>query len=648
MRRLSLEQEAIAAFQQGDLDRARSLVQKQLDQAPSAQLLHLMGLVECRSGRLDLGIDWLVRALDAEPGNVAFQVMVARALIDAGRPGEALDAAPPPPGTSPPELALWHARAEAADAISRWEASAEAWGRLCSAGAGDWRAWTNYANALAALGRWSNASVAFRHALELNPSEVSLGRSLATALFRAGRFEESADALAHWVEGAPADVNNRIMFARLLADLGRDDESRAQLDKAAQLAGQMAFDESSEVLIAIASNSASASQSIDVALARGLAQLLERSGRIGALEAFLDALEARGVERDQMGYAAAAAALRNKQPGEARRLLLTQPPESDPVRWHWLMARIGDALGDSALAFAEAEAMNRSVYDYDQWRARAAAHIRFLRNLASTITPQWGSQLQTGAADERRTPAFIVGFPRSGTTLLDTFLMGHPETQVFEEAPLVGAAQSVFGDIGDPQRSAEDLARARDAYFVAAARDLEPGFDGLIVDKFPLNMVAAPFIQALFPGAPIIFAQRHPCDCVLSSFMQGFALSESTACFLDIGDSAAFYDATMEVWFHCTKALPLKVHTIVYEELIANAEAALRPLIEFLGLEWRDELLDHRATATARGGIGTPSYNQVTQPLTREASGRWKRYEKQLEPVLPVLLPWAERLGYRD
>jgi tetratricopeptide (TPR) repeat protein len=643
------EQDAIAAFQRGDLDRARSLAEQQLAQSPSAQLLHLMGLIECRIGRLDAGVNWLRRAVEGEPGNVGFRVMLARALIDAGRADEALEVAPPPPaGTSPAELALWHARGEAADAVGNSEIAAEAWGRLCSLGAGDWRAWSNLGNASAGLARWSNAATAFRRALELNPSEVSLRRSLATALSRAGEFQESADELGRWVEASPKDVTIRIMFARLLADLGRDEEALAQLDKAAQLAGHPAFDETSEVLIAIAGCSADASDGPDVPLLRSLALLLERSNRMDALADLLDALEARGIERDQMGYAAAAAALRDKRPEEARRLLLAQPPESDPVRWHWLMARLGDALNDPALASAEAEAMNRSVYDYDQWRARAAAHIQFLRKLASAITPEWGAQLQSAAPDGRRTPAFLVGFPRSGTTLLDTFLMGHPDTHVFEEVPLISAAQSALGDIADPLRSPDDLARARDAYFAEAERHMEPGFDGLIVDKFPLNMVAAPFIQALFPGAAIIFAQRHPCDCVLSCFMQGFAMSEAMACFLDLGDSAAFYDAAMQVWTNCKQALPLRTHTIVYEELIADAEGSLRPLIDFLGLDWREELLDHRATAVARGGIGTPSYNQVTQPLTRAASGRWKRYEKQLEPVLPVLLPWAERLGYRD
>jgi tetratricopeptide (TPR) repeat protein len=641
---LSTEQEAIAAFQRGDLDRARALAEQQLRQTPSAQMLHLMGLIECRGGNLESGIEWLRRALDASPGNIGFRVMLARALVDDGRQQEALDVAEPPVGYSPPELAIWHVRAEAADAIQEWQQSADAWGRLSAARPDDWRAWSNQANALGELGRWVEAAEALRHAAQANPAELPLRRALATALARAGRYQESADELGRWVEASPADPGVRIMFARLLADLGREEESNAELTRAMEIAGAEDLGSLAAVLIVTATGSAEP----ETNALRELAQLLERSNRLDTLIELLDALEARGFDREQLGYPVAAAALRQGHAEDAKRLLLRQPPETDPVRWHWLMARIADALDEPATAFAEAEAMNRSSYDYDQWRARAAAHIDFLRNFAPIITPEWAAQFRTALPDERRSPVFLVGFPRSGTTLLDTFLMGHPDTHVFEEVPLIGAAQDALGDILDPLRSPDDLARARDAYFAEAARHMEPGPDRLIVDKFPLNMVAMPFIHAIFPDARIIFAQRHPCDCVLSCFMQGFALSDSMACFLDIGDSAAFYDAAMRVWTNCKDALALKVHTLVYEELIVDPERALRPLIEFIGLDWRKELLDHRATAKARGGIGTPSYNQVTQPLTRAASGRWKRYEKQLEPVLPILLPWAERLGYSD
>src|SRR5204863_7301423 len=125
-------------------------------------------------------------------------------------------------------------------------------------------------------------------------------------------------------------------------------------------------------------------------------------------------------------------------------------------------------------------------------------------------------------------------------------------------------------------------------------------------------------------------------------------MNDAMACFLGIADAADLYDAVMTVFTRSRDLIPLATHTLVYEQLVADPEAALMPLIDFLGLEWRDELLDHQATARGRGAILTPSYDQVVQPLSAAPSGRWRRYKSELQPVLPVLLPWAERLGYAD
>jgi hypothetical protein len=293
--------------------------------------------------------------------------------------------------------------------------------------------------------------------------------------------------------------------------------------------------------------------------------------------------------------------------------------------------------------------MKQRVKGYDSWRERAARHLEWVRHLAATIKPDWASRLPVLEDTRCKSPAFLVGFPRSGTTLLDTFLMGHPGISVVEEKAMISLAQAALGDITTlPERTHAELDGARTAYFAEIDRHVEAAFAGQTLDKLPLNMLAAPLIRCLFPDARVIFAQRHPCDVVLSCFMQGFALNDSMACFLDLADAAAYYDAAMAVWTRSCEILPLKVHTVVYEQLVADPEAALRPAIEFLGLEWRPELLEHERTARSRGAISTPSYNQVTQPLSRVPSGRWRRYEKQLAPVLPVLLPWAERLGYHD
>jgi tetratricopeptide (TPR) repeat protein len=646
--------EAIAAFNRGDLDRARALAHAQLDDAQGpAEMHHLLGLIECRDGRIASGVDHLRAALDAEPGNIAYRVMLARALIDAGQAQDALDVAAAPKDTSPAALALWHARAEAARAVGDHAAAADAW-KILSAARADWRSWANFGEALAGLERWADAANALRQAATLNPDERELQTSLAACLTRGGFDAEAAQLLRQLVNSGRGDIRTRLTLARLLADLGRHEESMVELDKAAQAASELAGPAGKNgSLIRIAlpegvgegeSPSVNDAQSV-----RELALLLERTNRIDALESLIDDAEALGIKREQLGYPAAAVALRGGEPAEANRLLALEDPETDPVRWHRLNAKILDAQGDARGAFDAAVTMNRAVENFESWVEKGATYSRRILGLADTVTADWVGRLRPLAPSARRSPVFLVGFPRSGTTLLDTFLMGHPGTEVLEEFHMLGAAETVLGNVAHlPDRSPAQLEQARGAYFAELDRHLDPGFSGLVIDKLPLNMLGLPVIHSLFPDARIIFAQRHPCDCVLSGFMQSFALNDAMACFLTIEGAAGLYDAAMRMFSASRDALPLPAHTIAYETLIDDPERTLQPLIEFLGLDWRPELLDHRSTAKARGAIITPSYDQVVQPLSKSPSGRWRRYREQLAPVLPVLLPWAERLGYAD
>jgi Flp pilus assembly protein TadD len=636
--------QALDAFNGGDLDRAREIAERGLEQSPSPQLQHLVGLIHCRLGNPEAGVDWLRLASDSDPGNLPFRVMLARALVDAGRALEALDAAIPPEGTTPAELALWHVRAEAAATAGQKDLALQALARLCSAGVGDWRIWRDYAEALSDAERWLEASRAFEQAARLNPQELELQRSLARALARGGRHDQSADELRKWVEASPADAYNRIVLARLFANLGRNAEADAQVNEAFRIVSGKDWAGDWQGLLDIATTR---SGEIDIELLREIGALLERTSRMELLSELFDAAEAKGIDRDRLGYPAAAVALRTGNAGEAKRLLLLESPDVDPLRWHWMMARIADSLGDSELAFAEAEAMNRSVQDYDRWRRTAKSQLEWVRSLTETLTPEWAGRLTRLPPGDGLAPVLLVGFPRSGTTLLDTFLMGHPDVTVLEEIEFVDPVERILGKIPTlPERSAAELEDARQAYLAEMDLHLPKEHGGLVVDKLPLKLLAIPYLHAMFPDLRIIFAQRHPCDCVLSCFMQAFALNNAMACFLDIGDSAEYYDAILSFWVRARETLGLNVETVIYEKLIDDAEGSLRPVVDFLGLEWKDGLLDHRATAKARGAISTPSFDQVVQPLSDKASGRWRRYEKQLEPVLPLLLPWAERLGY--
>ena len=547
---------AVAAFQQGDLDRARTLAEEQLAMGEQLSLLHhLLGLIDCRLGRFDSGIPRLKRAVDEDPRNLPYRIILARALIDGGRPNEALVVAVPQSGTSPAEIDLWEVRAEAAFRAGDRATEAEAWRAICAVRPRDVAAWTGLARSLFSLFRFAEAEEAYRNAMALNPALI---------------------------------------------------------------------------------------------LRHELGLMFEQSNQLERLGALLDETLAEGIPKEQLADLWALRALRSGDLSEAVRLAEAIDTRLDPVRLFGLKAKIADTANRPAEAFALASAMNDSVNGRGEWRARGHAYRQELRVRETALEGRF-HHLPHLPKSERSSPIFLVGFPRSGTTLADTFLRGHPDVQVIEEVPLLErAVRSIGGITRLSEADVNHLNAARDNYFAGVDDQVDADFSGVVVDKMPLNMLSLPLISSLFPDARVIFAQRHPCDCVLSCFMQGFVLTNAMASFLDLADTADFYDGAMRLFVQARSQLEFDLHTLIYEDLVSDPEASLRPLTNALGLKWHDELLDHRATAARRSAIRTPSYDSVVKPLSKHPVGRWRRYRKQLEPVLPVLLPWAERLGYGD
>lgn len=642
---------ALTAFQSNDLACARREAEALLrDQPDDAAGEHLLGLIFCREGSITQGLVHLRRACEQDPSNQAFRLMLARALVDSGRGPEALAMVPPPTGAAGNHPALWQVRAEAADAAGDWTASADAWQRVGTLQPHDWRACSNAGNALAKLGRWGEAADCLHRAVQLNPVEQPLRRNLVSALGQSGRMQEARREVEQLLAADPDDGAARMLYAKALSELGEYQQSLDQYDRAVADAIARNPGRPGDGLVELGRRSMSAAGAdeppFDILLLRSVAALLDRTNRIDALRDFLRAAADAGLPDDEFANSRAALALRDGEPVAARAFMLAKGAEGDAVYHYRLLAKIEEKLGDPAAAFAAAVKMNRAVDDHAGWRDRGERYRATVRQLRANAVQSIG-RIRPLTPGRRRSPAFLVGFPRSGTTLLDTFLMGHPRTAVMEEVHLIGAAEDRLGGTTRLDlRSAVELETARAAYFEELDRHLDPAFDGLVIDKMPLNMLALPFIFAMFPDAKIIFAQRHPCDCVLSCFMQSFVLNDAMANFLELDDAADFYDAVLDQFSFARDHLPLAVQTLVYERLIADPAAALRPLIDFLGLEWDEALLDHRATAAKRGAIITPSYDQVVKPLDSAPSGRWLRYREQMDAVLPILRPWAERLGY--
>src|SRR6185312_6906446 len=212
-------------------------------------------------------------------------------------------------------------------------------------------------------------------------------------------------------------------------------------------------------------------------------------------------------------------------------------------------------------------------------------------------------------------PLFIVGFPRSGTTLLEQVLDAHPQLVSMDEQPFMSKAlETVAGsgirypaELGKLGAQALDDIRAHYWELVRKKADLLPG--QRLVDKFPMNMTLLPLIRRVFPNARIVLAIRHPCDTLLSYFLQNFRAPELALLCRDLTALAGAYSRLFGYWYSQWSMLQPFSYELRYERLIADFAAEVRKLAAFLQLPWDDAMLAPGEHARAKGFISTPSYS---------------------------------------
>ncbi len=253
--------------------------------------------------------------------------------------------------------------------------------------------------------------------------------------------------------------------------------------------------------------------------------------------------------------------------------------------------------------------------------------------------------------DDGKNLLFMVGFPRSGTTLLDTILRSHKDLQVLEEKPMVSEMEAAVSGTDTLEKIEEmkegDINAAQNAYFKEARKHVDFKKSKIVVDKLPLNLAEAALISKVFPKSKYLFVSRHPLDAVLSCFMQNFKLNEAMSNMLELADIVTLYDQVMDIFFMSVDTYSLDIHVVKYEELIGNMETVVSNILEFMDLQWDEGVLQYQKTALTRDEIRTPSYAQVVQPLYKNAAYRWLNYSKELETCKPVLKKWVRKFRYQ-
>jgi tetratricopeptide (TPR) repeat protein len=504
----------------------------------------------------------------------------------------------------------------------------------------------NLGDAYFRKGMLIEAQGAYSRAIELKPGSLEALCGLARVYDWLGRFEEALAMYAKAAAAQPDFLEAHARMAVMLASLQRFDEALACQAKAAALNPDAAVTHQAMAEILLHRRDAkSAEEAVQyfrkaLAINPGLASawndlglVLRSMGKLDeAADCFRKLLELQ--PNSPAGYYNLAGTGAIKSAEEIQRLMeaLEQPNlgEEQRVGMEYALGSALDDAGrnDEAFAFfARANATEKrlraatgDVYDPARWH-------QTIDKLIETFTPAFFAERQEWGKPSE-IPVFVVGMPRSGTTLVQQIAASHPQVHGAGELWEIGRMAENLGVPSGWTPGAIESAAGRQLQYL---RDMAPGASR-IIDKMPSNILQLGLIAVLFPQARVVLCQRDPRDTCLSCFFQRFRNGNTFSFDLaNCGHCQREMDRLAEHW---RRVLPLRMIDIQYEAVVADLEGQSRRLIEFLGLPWDPACLEfHRSGST----VLTASAWQVRQPIYTRSVGRWRRYEKHLGPLLERL-----------
>ena len=531
--------------------------------------------------------------------------------------------------------------------------------------------WQNLGTVLRPTGRQAQSLAAFERALLLGPPTAGLLYNLGALQMDRLDYGAAHLALRDAVALAPRDAQIRSTYAQCCYDIGHRQEAVTALEDWEALEGLSVEITVSIALLLVTLGAAHLAQPAVLRLMAnppasgravvGFAFLLERLHRLDQAQAVLQQLElddqSLNVDSERLAMSAVLAARAGRHEEAYRQLILAlAQPHEFVHRYNLLfpLAKACDALGRYEEAYAAAEEAHRSQLAFlERATGRASEeHSQLWALTANGCNPEDLALWERTGSDSEGSPIFVVGFPRSGTTLLEQMLDAHPLLQSMDEQPFLlrSVARVTDRAIRYPTELGKltdcDVKDIRAQYWDGVRKRVPLASDRRLVDKNPMNMVLLPIIRRLFPDAPIILAIRHPCDTVLSCFLQHFP-SDLALLGRDLTSLARSYSRAFGFWDSQWSLLQPTTYELKYELLTTDFAAEADRLCTFLQLPRHEAMLAPGEHARAKGFISTPSYAQVLEPVNNRSVGRWKHYEQYFtSEVLALLTPWIERWGY--
>jgi tetratricopeptide (TPR) repeat protein len=647
----------IIAHQSGKLGEAIDHVRRAISIKPDVALYHANLGEMCRlAGRLDEAVAAGRRAIELNPRSAGALSNLGIALFDEGKFDEALtlyDRALALQG----DFSQAHSnRGNVLQRLKRFGEAEQAYRRAIELQPKFADAWNNLGTCLRELKRPEEAESAYRKALDLGPNNPDTLDNLALALKDLDRHEEAAELLRRALTIEPRSDKFHLHYGTVLLDQNKAEAAAAAAQQAialnpnghdaVNLMGRIAFERGD---LESAANYYQRALTLKPDLAdayNNLGNVLKELGKLQeAQDSYLHALR---LDPAVTGVYVNLADSKKFTPGDPHLAAMHELAakteglsKTDRLQLDFALGKAYADLKDHGRSFAyllSANAAKRSLISYDEQAAMA-----LFDRIEATFTAELIAA-KSGAGDRSPTPVFVVGMPRSGTTLVEQIIASHPlvhgagELRNFNDVVL-----TVRGPDGKslpypefvPALENRALGQIGEHYLASLRRLIPqvPADRQRVTDKMPSNYYFAGLIHLALPNATIIHTVRDPVDTCVSCFSKLFSAEQNHT--YDLGELGRYHKRYQQLMEHWRRVLPAgRILDVRYEEVVADVEGQARRIIAQCGLPWDDRCLSFYETERP---IRTASATQVRQPIYKSAVGRWRVYEEQLEPLLREL-----------
>jgi tetratricopeptide (TPR) repeat protein len=609
-------QTALAHHRAGEIAEAEAGYRSLLEKVPNhPQALHMLGVLETERGRPRVAIELIGQALRAVPNFADAHVNMGNALGLAGEREPAIESYRQALA-SRPDFVIAHSHiARVQIELRRFEAAITHCQAAIAIDSTFLPARINLARALKAAGRMQDAGQAWRDVIALEPGRAESYYELGVELSDLGQYEAALHALSRAVAFEPGSAAFHCARGGILMRTYAGEEAAASFRRA--------------LILAPDSKDAVA----------GLGWALRLLGRFDEADVCFRRLQ-ESDPADARSYRHLSADGQHPRTGEEDRLLGLLDQSNGNVEQRitagFALGRLLDNAGRYDEAFpryAAANALVRQTWPEGGENFHSEAFTGQVNGLIGTYTPRLLAEM-AGNGSMSELPVFIVGMPRSGTTLVEQICASHSRVHGAGELVDITRMAAMLGrerENGSGQHAADTAQRLANAHVV---RLHELGGGAIrVVDKMPDNILQVGLIATLFPRARIIYCSRDSRDISLSCFFQLFSTGAQFFSY-DLADCGRRCREVQRLAAHWLELLPEQMLEINYEKLVSDLEGESQRLIAFLGLDWEPACIEfHRTERT----VATVSHWQVRQPLYNSSVGRWKHYEKHLAPLFAAV-----------